>query len=114
MLFDTAFRWFLQWRLAGCQIQKRKQVQRTTNTMLHSLSVMDPSTGATIEFQQHDGHNSWEVNTYGSSLIWDHLGRAYDEFLALGEPEPHQYRLLVENEQVTLTIGDLRLPLVSR
>ena len=110
-LSDARFRWFLQWRLAGCQISRRKQFQRDTTITISSICVIDPKTRATVCFRQRSGETTWEGEVYGVPHFWEDLQQVYAEFIDLGEPRPHQYRVIIERQTAMLTIGSLHLPL---
>ena len=110
-LFDADFRWLLQWRLPGCQISRQKQKQRDTDRVITSIFVIDPTSRAMVRFQQQEGQESWTVNSYGVSYVWDDLQQLFAEFVALGEPEPHQYHVAMGQEGPFLSIGSLHMPL---
>ncbi len=110
-LSDTRFRWFLQWRIPGCHMSRRKQIQRDTNATISSILVIDPKTRATVRFRQRSSETAWEGEVYGVPHFWEELQQVYAEFIALGEPRPHQYHLIIKHQTVALTIGSLHLPL---
>lgn len=110
-LSDARFRWFLQWRIASCQISRRKQRQRDTDATISSIFVSDPKTKATVRFQQRSGETTWEGEVYGVPHFWEELQQVYAEFIALGRPHPHQYQLVIEHQTAVLTLGSLRLSL---
>jgi hypothetical protein len=110
-LSDTCFRWFLQWRITKCQISRRKQRQRDTDTMISSIFVINPKTRGTVRFQQRSGETTWEGEVYGAPHFWEELQQVYAEFIALGSPPPHQYHLTIEHQTAALIIGSLRLSL---
>jgi len=110
-LADACFRWFLQWRIAGCQVSRRKQRQRESKTTISSIFVIDPKTRATVRFRQRLGETTWDGEVYGLPHFWEDLQQVYAEFIALGKPHPHQYHLLIEQQRALLSIGSLHLPL---
>ncbi len=103
-LSDTAFRWFLQWRIPGCQISK--QVQRDTGKQ--SLFVIEPASQSLVCFQRQ-GTEGWHANVYGSGPFWRDLQLAYEEFVSLGEPLPQSYQLVVKQGIPLLIIGSCTL-----
>jgi protein-L-isoaspartate(D-aspartate) O-methyltransferase len=110
-LFDPAFRWFVQWRILGCQVSKRKQTQRDTGAVIHSILVIEPKSRALARFQRQQEEDKWRGEVYGSVQFWQELQQAYETFHALEEPGQQQYRLIVEEEVPALLIGSLKLPL---
>lgn len=110
-LFHPAFRWFVQWRIPGCQISKRKQLQRDSGSVIHSILVIEPSRQALVRFQKQQEEAGWRGEVYGSPSFWQELQQAYAAFHRLGEPEQQQYQFVVEQEGPALLIGSLKLPL---
>jgi hypothetical protein len=112
-LFDPAFRWFVQWCIPGCQVSKRKQLQRDTGSVIHSILVIEPKSQALVRFQKQQEEARWRGEVYGSAQFWQELQQAYAAFQALGEPGQQQYQFIVEEEGPALLIGSLKL-LLSR
>ncbi len=110
-LFDPAFRWFVQWRIPGCQVSKRKQLQRDTESVIHSILVIEPASQTLVRFQKQQEEAAWRGEVFGSTQFWQELQQAYAAFHALGEPGQQQYQLVAEEEGPTLLIGSLKLPL---
>lgn len=110
-LFDPAFRWFVQWRIPGCQLSKRKQTQRGTGSVIHSILVIEPKSQALVRFQKQQEEDRWRGEVYGSAQFWQELQQAYETFHMLGEPDQEQYQLVVEEEGPALLIGSSKLPL---
>jgi protein-L-isoaspartate(D-aspartate) O-methyltransferase len=110
-LLDPAFRWFVQWRIPGCQVSKRKQLQRDTGSVIHSILVIEPRSQALVRFQKHQEEAGWRGEVFSSPSFWQELQQAYAAFHALGEPGQQQYQLIVEEEGPALLIGSLKLPL---
>jgi protein-L-isoaspartate(D-aspartate) O-methyltransferase len=110
-LFDPAFRWFVQWRILGCQVSKRKQTQRDTGAVIHSILAVEPKNRALVRFQRQQEEVKWRGEVYGSVQFWQELQQAYETFQVLGEPDRQQYRLIFEEEVPALLIGSLKLPL---
>lgn len=108
-LANARFRWYLQWRIAGCQISRRKQRQRDSDDTVNAIVVMAPKTGAIMRFRQRSRASTWEGDVYGVPHFWEELQQVYAEFLALGEPSPQQYQMSIEQGMAVLTIGSLRL-----
>lgn len=109
VLFDPAFRWFVQWRISGCQVSKRKQTQRDTGSVIHSILVIEPKSQALVRFQRQQEEDTWHGEVYGSVQFWQELQQAYETFHALEEPGQQQYQFVVEEEVPALVIGSLRL-----
>jgi protein-L-isoaspartate O-methyltransferase len=63
-LLDPAFRWFVQWRIPGCQVSKRKQLQRDTGSVIHSILVIEPRSQALVRFQKHQEEAGWRGEVY--------------------------------------------------
>ncbi len=97
-LFDPAFRWFLQWRLLGCQISKQKQIQRDTGAVLHSVFLVEPHSLAMVRLQQRAGEERWHGTVYGPSSFWDDLQHAWHDFLSIGAPSQQEYQVVGEEE----------------
>ncbi|GLV54391.1 protein-L-isoaspartate O-methyltransferase [Dictyobacter sp. S3.2.2.5] len=111
ILNDYAFRWFLQWRIPGCQVTQTRPIQRQSGTPIPTISVVDPHHRTIARFQRHPEHQEWTLTTYGSQAsLWDTLLQAYHEFVSLGKPQPHNSILTVEDKQPMITIGSLKLP----
>ena len=110
-LFDPAFRWFLQWRIPDCQISKRKHVQRSTASEMHTILVVEPKSKTLVRLQKQQEEATWHGEVYGSALFWQELQQAYEAFHVLGEPHQQRYQLVVEQEGTFLVIGSLKLPL---
>ncbi len=110
-LFNPAFRWFVQWCLPGCQVSRRKQLQRDTTSAIHSILVIEPRSQALVRFQRHQEEVGWRGEVYGSAQIWQELQLAYETFHALGEPGQQRYQFVAEQEGPALIIGSLKLPL---
>lgn len=112
-LFDPAFRWFVQWHIPRCQVSKRKQIQRDTGSVIHSILVIEPRCLALVRFQKQQEEDRWRGEVYGSVQFWQELQQAYETFHALGEPDQQQYRLIVEEEGPALVIGSMKLSLTT-
>lgn len=110
-LFDPVFRWFVQWRILGCQVSKRKQTQRDTGAVIHSILVIESKSQALVRFQKQQEEDIWHGEVCGSVQFWQELQQAYETFQALGKPGQQQYRLVFEEEGPALLIGSLKLPL---
>jgi hypothetical protein len=110
-LSDARFRWFLQWRIARCQMSRRTQRQHDTNATISSIFVIDPKTRATMRFRQVSGETTWEGEVYGVPHFWEELQQVYAEFIALGRPHTHQYHVIIEHQTAALTIESLHLSL---
>lgn len=109
-LFDPAFRWFLQWRLLGCQVSKQRQRTRETGTMLHSVFLVEPQSKAVVRLQQQEGEELWHGTAYGPPSFWDDLQQAWHDFLSIGAPSQQEYQVVVEEESSFLLIGPFRFP----
>lgn len=110
-LFDPAFRWFLQWRIPDCQISKRKHVQRSNASEMHTILVIKPKSKTLVRLQKQQEEATWRGEVYGSALFWQELQQAYEAFYAVGKPHQQRYQLVVEQEGTFLVIGSLKLPL---
>lgn len=110
-LFAPAFRWFVQWRIPGCQVSKRKQTQRDTGSVIHSILLIEPRSQALVRFQKQQEEDRWRGEVYGSAQFWQELQQAYETFHRLAKPGQQQYRLIVEEGGPALLIGSLKLPL---
>lgn len=109
-LFEEAFRWFLQWRLLGCQISRRTQIHRETERLVESIFVYEPRSGALLRLRREEG-GRWSGDVYGAVNVWQELEYAYEDFLSLGQPTQEHYHLVVENSTPILVVGSSRLPL---
>lgn len=109
-LFDMTFRWFLQWRLPGCKISKQRQKQRATGTTITIISFIDARRESSVRLQQAESE-SWNGNVYGSVNLWQEIQQAYEDFHALGEPQPQDYRLIIEDARPVLSVGPYAFPL---
>ncbi len=94
-LFDPSFRWFLQWRLPGCQVSKQRQRTRDAGAMLHSVFLVEPQRKSLVCLQQQEGEEQWHVAVYGLPSLWDDLLQAWNDFLSIGMPSQQQYQLVV-------------------
>jgi protein-L-isoaspartate(D-aspartate) O-methyltransferase len=110
-LFDPAFRWFVQWRIPGCQVSKRRQTQRDSGSVIHSILVIEAKSQALVRFQKQQEEGGWHGEVYGSVQFWQELQQAYETFQALSKPGQQQYHFVVEEEGPILLIGSLKLPL---
>ena len=108
-LFDSAFRWFLQWRICGCQVSMQKQVQRKTGLMIQSIFILDPKSKALMRLQQTAGEEIWHGEVYNSPHFWEDIQQTYEDFLSLNEPHQQEYQLVVEGKEPFLLIGSLKL-----
>ncbi len=110
-LFDSAFRWFLQWHIQGCQVSMQKQVQRKTGLMIQSIFILDPRSKAQVRLQQTTGEEIWHGEVYNSSHFWEDIQQTYEDFLSLNEPRQQEYQLVVEGKEPFLLIGSFKLPI---
>lgn len=111
ILFNPAFRWFLQWRIPGCQISKRKQAQRDSSSEMHTILITEPANRAMVRLRRAGEEEMWQGEVYGPVPFWQDLQQAYEDFHMLGEPQQQMYQLVVEKEGPLLLIGSLQLPL---
>ncbi|MBE3559683.1 MAG: hypothetical protein IMW89_10710 [Ktedonobacteraceae bacterium] len=109
--FDPAFRWFLQWRIAGCQVWNQKQVQRESGAEIHAISAIDPGSRAVVRFQRQANEEVWQGKVYGSINFWQNLQHTYEEFVSLGNPQQSSYRLIVQQAETMLITGSFSFKL---
>jgi len=108
VLLDSPFRWFLQWRIAGCQMRKQKQTQRETRQAIHVLFLVDQKRKSLLRLWQQQGEETWQGSVYGPEPLWDELQQAYNDFVALGEPSPTQYHVKVDAGKPVVCIGSFK------
>lgn len=111
ILFDPAFRGFLQWNLAGCQIGRYTQPQDDHSSVMQAIVIKDSAHNALVRFQKGPGATHWQGKVYGTPSLWQKLQQVYAVFLQVGEPGPQSYHLGVEQDAPFLLIGPLKLPL---
>jgi protein-L-isoaspartate(D-aspartate) O-methyltransferase len=111
VLFDSPFRWFLQWRIPGCQISKRRQRQ-PDGAETHYIYILEPCNQGIVRLRQED--ETWHGNVYSSLSTWHDLQQVYEEWVSLGKPSQEQYVLEIDEtkNQIALAIGPFKLPIV--
>lgn len=107
---NDAFRWFLQWRIPGCQISQRTQLQRESGVKIRDVFVIE-SHKALLRFQQEGEEGLWHMKAYNSSTFWREIQRAYEDFQLLGTPSRDRYVLSVRKNVAFLEIGSFIFPL---
>jgi hypothetical protein len=108
VLFDPPFRWFLQWRIPGYQMSRRRQ-QQADGKVTHSIYILEPYNQGIVRLHQEG--ETWQGNVYGTLLIWHDLLQVYDEWIKLGRPSQEEYRVEIDENSVALTIGSLKIPI---
>ena len=75
ILFDPAFRWFLQWNIAGCQIRRDTQPQDDHPSGMQAIVIKDSAHNALVRFQKGPGATHWQGKVYGNLLSGKRFSR---------------------------------------
>ncbi len=108
MLFDPAFRWFVQWYVSGCQISKRKHIQ-SDGAEIHILLIIASKNEGIVRLQKRKEEDIWRGEIYGSLSFWHNFQQARKDLLSLGKPDQQMYHLVIDQEGPTLIIGSFKL-----
>jgi protein-L-isoaspartate(D-aspartate) O-methyltransferase len=108
ILFDMAFRWFLQWRIYGCKISHRKQLR--DGEEIHAIYLMESWNQGVIRLRKEE--DRWYGSIYNAPSVWHDVQQAYEEWVRLGRPNQAMYVLEIDEAKdlATLVIGSLKLP----
>jgi protein-L-isoaspartate(D-aspartate) O-methyltransferase len=109
VFFDSAFRWFLQWRISGCKISSRKQ--RYNGKEIHTMYLMEPLNQGVIRLRKAD--DTWHGHVYNAPSLWHDVQQTYEEWVSFGRPGQEKYMLEIDETKglATLLIGSLKLPI---